>query len=343
MTRTFYSNLSDGTPVHAYRLGTGDVTATVLDFGGTITAIDVPAADGSRNIVLGLRDLAAYEASGRWNSLIGRYANRLRNGVTIDGQHYPLGQDANGVTLHGAGKSWGARMWDVVEANDAALRLRLVSPDGDQGFPGEVATEVTYTVTADALRLDYVASTTAATVINLTNHIYFNLLGQGLVTQHLLQLNADRVTPTDALQIPTGEIVDVADTAFDFRLAHAIGRDVNSTEPQMLIARGYDHNFVLNKSAPDALEWAARLQSPDKTLTLEVLTTEPGIQVYSINAAKPGRLDTAGVEIGPRFGLALETQHFPDSPNQPGFPSTLAEPGKPFLSTTVFRIVPGRS
>lgn len=338
MARTFYGNLADGTPVHAYRLGAGDVTATVLDFGGTITAIDVPVGGAVRNIVLGLHDLSAYEASGRWNSLIGRYANRLRNGVTIEKRRYPLAQDANGITLHGAGKSWGGRMWDVVEASETVLRLRLVSPDQDQGFPGTVTTEVTYTMTADALRLDYGASSDAPTVINLTNHIYFNLLGQGSVTQHLLQLNADHVTPTDARQIPTGEITQVANTAFDFRQAHVIGRDVDSSEPQMQIAHGYDHNFVLNKSAPDALDWAARLSSPDGSLMLEVLTTEPGIQVYSINAAKPGRLDPAGVEIKPRFGLALETQHFPDSPNQPGFPTTSLNPGKPFKSSTVFRI-----
>jgi aldose 1-epimerase len=299
----------------------------------------VPGRDGhSRNVVLGLKDLAAYEASGSWNCLIGRYANRLKNGVTLDGRHYPLVQDANGVTLHGGrGQSWGARVWEVVAASDAALSLRLVSPDGDQDFPGTVTVEVTYTVTQDALRLDYAATTDAATVINLTNHLYFNLAGSGTMTRQLLQLNADAITPTDAQQIPTGAIAAVAGTAFDFREPHAIGARVDSDEPQMAVARGYDHNFVLNKSAPGASEWAARMRDPDSGIALELSTTEPGIQVYSANNVKPGQFNAAGTEIQKRDGLALETQHFPDSPNQPGFPSTRLMPGETFRSTTIFR------
>jgi aldose 1-epimerase len=335
MVRQLYGHMRDGSAVHGHTLGAGGLTATVLDMGGTITAIKL----ADRNIVLGLKDLAAYEASGWWNCLIGRYANRLRNGVTIAGQHYPLARDANGVTLHGGrGQSWGARLWRTVQADDAALTLQLVSPDGDQGFPGNVTAQMRFSVTPDALRLDYSAVTDAATVINLTNHLYFNLAGTGLVTDQQLQLNAGSYTPTDAHQIPTGEIAPVDGTGFDFRQATAIGARVNSTDAQMILAGGLDHNFVLNKSAPDALEWAARLADPGDELMLEVTTTQPGIQVYSTNNVKPGTLNAAGGEIHKRGGLALETQHFPDSPNRPDFPSTLLMPGETFRATTVLRV-----
>lgn len=342
MARILYGRMVDGTPVHSYTISADrGLTATILDMGGTITAIRVPDRDGRiRNVVLGLKDLAAYQGSGWWNCLIGRYANRLKHGVTVAGRHYPLAQDADRVTLHGGrGQSWGARLWSVIDAGDAMLRLRLISPDGDQGFPGMVTAEVTYTAQEDSLRLDYAAATDAPTVINLTNHIYFNLSGQGPVLPQVLQLNADGVTETDAHQIPTGRILPVADTAFDFRSPRAIGAMVDSAEPQMAIARGYDHNFVLKKSTAGALEWAARLDDPQTGIRLEVLTTEPGMQVYSTNNVKPGQFNADGLELQKRDGLALETQHFPDSPNQPEFPSTLLVPGGTFRSTTVFRFL----
>jgi aldose 1-epimerase len=327
--------MADGTPVHAFTLHAGRLNATILDMGGTITAINAPDRHGRpRNVVLGLKDLAAYEASGWWNCLIGRYANRLKNGITIQGRHYPLAQDAHGVTLHGGrGQSWGARSWQVTAESDTALGLRLVSPDGDQGFPGAMTVDVTYTVTEDALRLDYAATTSAPTAVNLTNHIYFNLAGAGSVLPQLLQLNADGVTVTDAQQIPTGEIANVAGTAFDFHEPRPVGAEVDSGEPQMVLARGYDHNYVLNKPAT----WAARLSDPESGILLELSTTEPGLQVYSTNNVKPGQFNAQGMEIQKRDGLALETQHFPDSPNQSDFPSTLLMPGAILRSTTIFR------
>jgi len=341
MMPSLYGHMGDGTPVHAFTLAgpAGRLSARILDMGGTITAITVPDRHGrGRNVVLGLKDLAAYEASGWWNCLIGRYANRLKNGVALGGRHYPLTQDSHGVTLHGGrGQSWGARSWQVVAQSDTALTLRLVSPDGDQGFPGAMTVDVTYTVTQDALRLDYAATTDAPTMVNLTNHIYFNLAGVGSVLPQLLQLNADGVTVTDAQQIPTGEIASVAGSAFDFRSPRVIGETVDSGEPRMAIARGYDHNFVLNKPRPGALEWAARLSDAESGIQLELSTTEPGIQVYSTNNMKPGQFSAQGVEIQKRDGLALETQHFPDSPNRPAFPSTMLMPGQTFRSTTIFR------
>jgi len=336
---------ADGQQVHACTIASTRLRATILDMGGTITAVMVPDAQGRmRNVVLGLADLAAYEASGWWNCLIGRYANRLKNGVMVDGRHYPLSRDSNGISLHGGrGDSWGSRLWEIAEANDAALRLRLVSPDGDQGFPGTVTADVTYTVSDDALRLDYAATTDATTVINLTNHVYFNLAGSGSVLGHQLQLNADAMTMTDAQQIPTGEVAPVAGTGFDFRKPQTIGGRVDSSEPQMALAGGLDHNFVLNKSGVGASDWAARLSDPQSGIRLDLLTTEPGIQVYSTNNVKPGQFNAQGIEIQRRDGLALETQHFPDSPNHPGFPSTLLRPGETFRSTTIFRFSSDRS
>lgn len=341
MHRTLYGTKQDGGAVHAITLTNANgLSATILDMGGTITAIRIPGRDGkSRNVVLGLKDVAAYEASGWWNCLIGRYANRLKHGFFLDGRHYPLKQNAHGVTLHGGREeSWGRRIWETVSADDNTLALRLVSPDGDQGFPGALTVTVIYTLTDDnALQLDYQAVTTAPTPVNLTNHIYFNLAGEGGVARQLLTLNADHITPTDGLQIPTGEIAPVAGTAFDFRKAKPIGADVDSSEPQIALARGYDHNFVLNKTGPGALELAARMEDPDSGRILEVLTTEPGMQVYSTNNVKGDQLNSDGQVIKPRDGLALETQHFPDSPNKASFPDTILRPGETFRSTTLFR------
>lgn len=338
MNRVFYGSKSDGAAVHAYTLSSPNgLSATLLDMGGTITALTVPTGDGPRNVVLGLENLAAYEASGWWNCLIGRYANRLRNGFTLDGRHFTLPQDAHGVTLHGGrGLSWGTRVWEVTDTADSRLALQLVSPDGDQGFPGTLTLEVTYTLQQDGLRLDYAATTDAPTPVNFTNHIYFNLKGRGGVAGQLLTLNADAFTPTDAQQIPTGEIAPVAGTAFDFRTPATICARVDSDDPQIRLARGYDHNMVLNKSAPGALDLAARLVEPDSDLTLEVLTTEPGLQLYSTNNVK-GQRNASGMAIQPRDALALETQHFPDSPNRPDFPDTILRPGRTFRSTTLFR------
>ena len=339
MAETVYGTTSGGKQVRAFRLGGDKLSAVILEMGGTITEITVAGRDGRRrNVVLGLEDLAAYEASGWWNCLIGRYANRLKGGITVEGRHYPLNQDDNGVTLHGGrGASWGSRLWEVTAHSDKGLFLKLVSPDGDQGFPGTMTVEVTYTISGSALRLDYAAVCDAPTVINLTNHVYFNLAGEGSVLAQQLQLNADAITPTDNLQIPNGKIADVSDTPFDFRKPHAIGERLDVPDPQLVLAGGYDHNFVLNKSAPGALEWAARLRDPDSGIQLEVLTTEPGIQVYSGNNIRAGRTNSRGEPMHRRDGLALETQHFPDAPNQPQFPSTLLLPGAEFRSTTLFR------
>ena len=332
MNSSVYGTKSDGAAVTAYGLGTGKVRATVLDMGGTITAI---AVEG-RNMVLGLENLAAYEANGWWNCLIGRYANRIRSGFTLTGRHFPLNPDANGVTLHGGrDQAWGRRMWQVVQADDVSLALRLVSRDSDQGFPGRLTVDVTYTVDENSLRLDYRAVTDAPTPVSLTNHLYFNM-GSASVMEQYLELRAGHMTPTDARQIPTGAIASVAGTAFDFREPAVIGARVDSDDPQMKLARGLDHNFVLDKRDAE-LDMVARLGNPANNAVLEVFTTEPGIQVYSTNNVKGDEKDSEGRVILPRAGLALETQHFPDSPNKPEFPSTILRPGDEMRSTTVFQ------
>jgi aldose 1-epimerase len=339
MNRAPYGIAADGTQVHAYTLGgAGGLTVRVLDMGGTVTAIEVPLkAGGRRNVVLGLADLAAYEAKAWFNCLIGRYANRLKNGYRLDGRHYRLAADEHGVTLHGGRPlSWGIRPWTVTAASEAALSLRLVSPDGDQGFSGTLTVDVTYAVTAKgALKLDYRATTDAPTPVNLTNHLYFNLAGHGSAEGHILQIEADAITATDADQVPTGQLLAVDGTAFDFRNPMALGARLRANEPQLRIARGYDHNYVLKKSRMGALEKAVTLRSPDG-MTLRLSTTEPGIQVYSTNNVNGTLLDADGQMIRMGDGLALETQHFPDSPNQPDFPSTILRPGEVFTSTTVF-------
>lgn len=341
MNRTAYGITRDGTTVHAYALSAaGGLTARILDMGGTITAIEVPLKGGGRrNVVLGLADLSTYESKAWFNCLIGRYANRLKNGFSLDGRHYPLAADENGVTLHGGRPlSWGVRMWTVTGACDSHLALRLVSPDGDQGFPGTLTVDVTYTVTdANELRLDYRATADAPTVVNLTNHIYFNLAGGGSAENQTVQIAADAITETDAFQVPTGRIMPVDGTAFDFRAPTALGARIRADEPQLRLAHGYDHNYVLNKSAPGALDKAVVFCDPAPGgVTLTLSTTEPGIQVYSTNNVNGSLMSAAGQMIRMGDALALETQHFPDSPNQPDFPATVLRPGAVFTSTTVF-------
>jgi aldose 1-epimerase len=294
------------------------------------------------NVILCQKDLAAIEATGPMSALTGRYANRIGHGVTIDGKRYELTQNPNGVTLHGGPPPYNRRVLSLAgtfqHATDAGVTLRLLSPDGDQGFPGAVTIDVTYTLTDNNdFRMEYKATTDKTTLINLTNHTYYNLAGNGSgsVENHLMTLFADQVTPTDAYQVPTGEFTNVAGTPFDFRQPTAIGAHIRSADPQMLIGRGYDHNYVLRKTKPGALELAARVTDPKSGRTLELSTTEPGVQVYSSNNLNGSIVSAAGTTIRAGDGIALETQHYPDSPNKPNFPSTLLRPGETYSSSTV--------
>ena len=338
-----FGTTRDGATVHSFTMTNNHgMRAQVLDFGGTICSVEAPGRDGKMaNVILCQKDLAAIEATGPMSALTGRYANRIGHGFTLAGRHYDLAQDGHGVTLHGGRPFFNSRILagkTFQRANEAGVTFHLVSRDGDQGFPGTVTLDVTYTLTDNNdFRIDYRATTDQDTVVNFTNHTYYNMAGNGSgsAENQLMTLMSDQVTPTDPYQVPTGELMDITGTPFDFRTPTAIGKRLRSSDPQMLIGRGYDHNYVLRKSKPGALELAARLTDPVSGRTLELSTTEPGVQVYSSNNLLGGQVSGAGTTLRAGDGLALETQHFPDSPNHPNFPSTVLKPGQVFNSATV--------
>ena len=346
-----YGVTAEGKAVHVYTLTNGhNMSAKILDYGGIICELNAPDRQGKvKNVVFGLSDLRTYEANGGLNSLIGRYANRIKGGFTIDGHHFDLAGNPRGVTLHSGRPFWGALVWDakiVRETNRAGVTLSYVSPNGEQGFPGELRIHVTYTLNeANDLRLDYAATTDAPTVVNVTNHVYFNLAGNGAgdVYSQQLEIAADQYTLTDEDQIPTGELAPVAGTALDFRKLTPIGAHIRSSETQMLYAKGYDHNFVLRKPAGDPLPLAVRMYDPVSGRMLEVRTTEPGVQVYSANHLNGSLVSANGTTMRQGDGLALETEHYPNSPNEPRFPTTLLRPGQTLHSSTVFHMTTDRN
>jgi len=345
-----YGVTAEGKAVHVYTLTNGhNMSAKILDYGGIICELNAPDRQGKvKNVVFGLSDLRTYEANGGLNSLIGRYANRIKGGFTIDGHHFDLAANPRGVTLHSGRPFWGALVWDakvVHEPNRAGVTLSYVSPNGEQGFPGELRIHVTYTLNeANDLRLDYEATTDAPTVVNVTNHVYFNLAGNGSgdVYSQQLEIAADQYTLTDEDQIPTGELAPVAGTALDFRKLTPVGAHIRSSETQMLYAKGYDHNFVLRKPAGDPSPLAARMYDPVSGRMLEVRTTEPAVQVYSANHLNGSLVSANGTTLRQGDGLALETEHYPNSPNEPRFPTTLLRPGQTLHSSTVFHMTTDR-
>jgi len=330
MQSHLFGRMPDGTAVHAFTLrSTTGLTATVIEYGGRLTALEVPTAAGERNVILGFDTLDAYLTDGaHLGALTGRYANRIGDGrFVLDGHEYRLPQNNGRATLHGGPAGFGVRVWQA-EPDGEDLVLRLRSLDGDQGFPGTLDVTVRYRVDGDVLRIDYTAQTDAPTVVNLTNHAYFNLAGAGTVLEHVLHSPADRFVAADASLLPTGALQPVAGTPLDFRTPTAIGARIDADDPQLKLAGGYDHCLVL-ADAPRATA------APAATVTaggirMEVLTTEPGVQLYTGNFL-------SGAPFAWRTGLCLETQHFPDSPNQPGFPSTVLRPGQVFASQTLFR------
>jgi aldose 1-epimerase len=345
-TRTEQVGELHGAPVHRWTLANDRaMTVTVLTYGGIIQTLEVPDRDGvPANVVLGLPTLDGYVAGNRpyLGALIGRYANRIAGGAfTLDGRPYRLPVNNPPNSLHGGTEGFDKRAWAATGTGDG-VELAAASPDGEMGYPGTLEVTVRYTLTADnELRIDYRATTDAPTHLNLTNHSYFNLAGEaaGSVEGHLLQLHGGRFTPTDATNIPTGELAPVAGTPFDFTAPRAIGERVDEDDEQLRFGLGYDHNYVLDRppGADGALVPAARVSEPGSGRVLEVETTEPGLQLYSGNQLDGSLTGTGGVAYGPRAGLCLETQHFPDSPNQPGFPSTVLRPGETYRSATIYR------
>lgn len=323
------------------------VELDVTTYGGGVTRLLAPDRDGElADVVLGHERLEAYLAGAPYfGAIVGRYGNRIAGGrFTLDGTEYALSIN-NGLNhLHGGVTGFDKVVWEAESyANDAesGVVLTHVSPDGDEGYPGELTVRVTYALTVNGdLRIDYEASTDAPTVVNLTHHGYWNLAGHGAgdVLDHELAVLADHITPVDETLIPTGELRPVDGTPFDFREATSIGARIEADDEQMVFGGGYDHNFVLGGWEDDGvLRMAAVLRDPVSGRTMEVLTTEPGLQFYSGNFLDGSDIGKGGVVYEQRTGLCLETQHFPDSPNQPGFPSTVLRPGETYRSTTVYR------
>ena len=354
-----FGTAPDGTDVERWTLSNGDVTMRVLTYGGIIQTLEVPDASGEvENVVLGFDDLAGYVEDNNpgpyFGALIGRYGNSIAGGsFELDGTTYQLPLNNGPNTLHGGPAGFDTKVWEATDvSNDdvAALELELVSEDGDQGFPGTLTSTVTYTLDADSrLEVHYEATTDAATVVNLTQHTYWNLAGEnsGSIYDHELQIDASGYTPVDETLIPTGEIAPVEGTPFDFRQPTAIGERIRQDDQQLLYGQGYDHNWALDREgngaregsdSEDALEQAAVLRDPGSGRTLTISTTEPGLQFYSGNFLDGTLVGTGGTIYRQGDGLALETQHYPDSPNQPDFPSTTLLPAEVYDSTTVFQL-----
>lgn len=335
----------DGEIVQRYALRAANLSADVMTYGAILMALRAPDRNGrSENVVLGFDTLDPYLAGTPYfGATVGRYANRIAGArFAIDGRAYDLAANNGRNHLHGGLRGFDKVVWNAepIEGDGGAgVLLRHVSADGEEGYPGELDVAVTYTLSDDnRLSIDYRATTTKPTHINLTHHSYFNLSGAKLtsVEAHDLMIDADRFTPTDDELIPLGELRAVEGTAFDFRRPRRIGEHIDDDDPQLRAGGGYDHNFVLNKQAKGALARAAVLRDPASGRVMELSTTEPGLQVYSGNQLD-GTLAGASGVFRRRMGICLEPQHFPDSPNQSTFPSTLLRPGEVYHSRTEFK------
>uniref|UniRef100_B0T4I2 Aldose 1-epimerase n=1 Tax=Caulobacter sp. (strain K31) TaxID=366602 RepID=B0T4I2_CAUSK len=343
-SRAPYGVTAAGAPVEVFTLKNDHgMTVKVLSYGGIITQVDVPDRKGEvKNVVLELADLKAYEGRANFSSLLGRYANRISNGgFTLDGVRHDLPSSADGVSSHGGSTGFSTRLWTGTpfkRHGQAGVTLAYTAVDGEGGYPGTLKVAVTYTVTRrDALRIDYRATTDKPTVINLSHHAYFNLAGAGTVHDQTAQVLAQAFTPINARKLPTGEVAPVAGTALDLRQPARIGDRVTADDPQIKLANGFDHNFVVDGGGRGKLVPAVRMADPASGRTLEVATTQPGVQLYAANSFN-GTLKTPdGRPLDRGAGLAIETQHFADSPNHPNFPSTVLRPGQVFKQTTEFR------
>jgi aldose 1-epimerase len=320
----------------------------ITNYGATVVSIKVPDRAGKiEDVVLGYETAKEYEdGTAHFGGTVGRYANRIAHGsFTLAGKTYTLPKNNGENTLHGGLRSFDHKIWaakEVASKDGAAVEFTYVSPDGEEGFPGTMTVTVDFTLlnAKNELRIEYSASTDKPTVVNLTNHSYFNLAGQGNgdILSQTLQLNANKFTPVDAGLIPTGELRDVKNTPFDFTRPVAIGERINAADEQLKLGRGYDHNWVINRRAgTSAVELAAIARDPKSGRVLEVLTTEPGIQFYTGNFLDGTDHGKGGKVYQQRYAFCLETQHFPDSPNHAGFPSTTLFPSRPFHSTTIYR------
>lgn len=346
MKKESFGQLPDGTAVDLYTMTNANgIEARIMTYGGIIVSLKTPDRAGNLgDITHGYDTLGGYlEKNPFFGSLVGRYGNRIGHGkFSLNGVTYELAQNNGQNHLHGGRVGFDKKVWKVERAEGAgadgvSLVLGYVSADGEENYPGNLAVRVTYTLTdANALRIDYHATTDKDTIVNLTNHAYFNLAGKGTIVDHELTLNADRFTPVDAELIPTGELRSVRQTPFDFIEAHRIGERIDATDEQISFGKGYDHNFVLSKPA-GSLGLAARAYDPLSGRVLEVDTTEPGVQFYTGNFLDGSITGKGGRVYEKRSGFCLETQHFPDSPNKPQFPTTVLKKGEEYNTTTIFK------
>jgi aldose 1-epimerase len=338
--------LPDGSEVQIFTLKSEKIEVQVMTYGGYVLSIKVPDRMGKiADVVLGFDDPSGYyqanHAKGNpyFGAIIGRYGNRIAHAkFTLDGKEYSLPKNDGDNTLHGGPDGFHNQLWTGRIIRDG-VELKYLSKDGEEGFPGNLTAIVKYTVSGSELKIDYSATTDKPTVVNLTNHSYFNLSGQGngTVLGDELKLDASKFTPVDSSLIPTGELKLVAGTPFDFLKPHTVGERINADDEQLHIAHnGYDHNFVLDRKGK-GLEEAAEVYDPATGRVLQVLTTEPGVQFYSSNFLDGSIKGKGGVAYPKNAALCLETQHFPDSPNQPAFPTTVLKPGSQYHSTTIFR------
>jgi aldose 1-epimerase len=333
-----------GEPVDLFTLTQpGGITVRIMNHGGTIVSLETPDRNGTMaDIVLGHDTAAEYvQETPYFGAAVGRFANRIRNGkFTLDGKEYMLARNNGPNALHGGLRGFDKVVWDAeILAAQNAVRMTYISADGEEGFPGEVKTVMTYTLTeANELKIDYAAETTRPTPYNITNHSYFNLAGHhsGVAGGQIVTIHADTFLPTDATSIPYGEEAPVEGTPFDFRTPHPIGERIDANHEQLRFGAGYDHNFCLNKKSAGELSFAARAEDPQSGRVLEVYTTEPGMQFYVGNFLNGVLTGKGGCAYVPRGGFCFETQHYPDAPNQPQFPDSILRPGCPFTSQTIY-------
>ncbi len=335
-----FGSMPDGAVVDIYTLQNGIVEARIATYGGVIVSLKVPDRKGEQDdVVLGYGSLDEYVAGRQFfGAIIGRYANRIAHGqFQLDGKTYFLPKNNGENTLHGGTRGFDKVVWKARPIGNG-IELTYVSKDGDQGFPGNLTAIVRYTLVGNALRIEYSATTDKDTVVNLTNHSYFNLVGQGKgdILGEELELHASRYTPVDATLIPTGQLESIEGTPFDFRKLTPIGKRIGDDNGQLRNAKGYDHNWVLDKPAGE-MGKAAEVYEPTSGRVMEVLTTQPGIQFYSGNFLDGSDVGKGGRVYGHRSAFTLETQHYPDSPNHANFPSTELKPGQTYHEVTEFR------
>jgi aldose 1-epimerase len=338
VTKKPFGKMPDGTAVDVYVVKDGDIEAHIITYGATVVSLTTPDRNHkAADIVLGYDSLDGYLGKGDpyFGAIVGRYANRIaRAKFQLDGKTFNVPQNDGPNSLHGGTKGFDKVVWEGKALADG-VEFTYVSKDGDQGYPGTLTAIVRYTLKGNVLHIDYTATTDKDTVVNLTNHSYFNLSGAADILGHEMKINASRYTPVDATLIPTGELAKVDGTPFDFRKATAIGARINAKDEQLTRGKGYDHNWVLDSSGK--LAEAAEAYDPASGRVLQVWTDQPGIQFYSGNFLDGTQKGKGGKVYGHRSGFCLETQHFPDSPNHPKFPTTELKPGQKYHTVTEFR------